>query len=105
MAQDSYGSGGSYFGVGSFGLGNGYISQSPGYVGGGGGGADGGHGQQGPVYAAISTKRTFEIRPIMVESQPAVPSVVDVQPSEQPVQVIFRTQSSPVLVQQVRSII
>ena len=58
-----------------------------------------------PIHAAISTKRTFEIRPIMVESQPPVPSVVDIQPSEQPVQIIFRTQSSPVLVQQVRQCI
>jgi len=56
-----------------------------------------------PVHAAIATKRTFEVRPIMLQSEPAVPSVVDVQPSEQPVQVIFRTQSSPVLVQQVHT--
>ena len=40
-----------------------------------------------PVHAAIATKRTFEVKPIMLETQPAVPSVVDVQPSEQPVQV------------------
>ena len=93
FAQDGYG-GGSLFG-GALGIG-GY-----GGYGGGGGGGDVG---QGPVHAAISTKRTFEIRPIVVDSQPPVPSVVDVQPSEQPVQVIFRTQSSPVLVQQVSTI-
>ena len=72
---------------------------------GGGSGGGGGYNELGngpsPVHAAISTKRTFEIRPIVLESHPPVPSVVDVQPSEQPVQVIFRTQSSPVLVQQI----
>lgn len=38
-----------------------------------------------------------------MNSQPPVPSIVDVQPSEQPVQVIFRTQSSPVMVQQIHT--
>lgn len=74
-----------------------------GFQGGGGGGGGYGEAIGSPVQAAIATKRTFEVRPIMLQSEPPVPSVVDVQPSEQPVQVIFRTQSSPVLVQQVHT--
>lgn len=56
-----------------------------------------------PVSAAVGTKRTYEVRPVMIQGEPPVPSVVHVLPSEQPVQVVFRTHSSPVLVQQVHT--
>lgn len=67
-------------------------------------GGGGGNGYGEPVQAAIATKRTYEVRPVQIQSdQSPVPSVVDIQPSEQPVHVLFRTQSSPVLVQQVHT--
>ena len=55
------------------------------------------------VSAAVQTKRTYEVKPYVMNSDPAIPSIVDVQPSEQPVQVIFRSQSSPVMVQQIHT--
>ena len=68
---------------------NGYDGSSDAFFGGALGLADGAYSESigTPVHAAISTKRTFEVRPIMLESQPAIPSVVDIKPSEQPVQV------------------
>ncbi|XP_054159727.1 uncharacterized protein LOC128957938 [Oppia nitens] len=60
-------------------------------------------GSPGRTTAAIQSRRTFEIRPIPVSQEPAVPQVIEVEPSEQPVQVIFRSVSSPVLVQQIHT--
>ncbi|OTF71983.1 DFP2-like protein [Euroglyphus maynei] len=61
--------------------------------------------QSGPaqVSAAVQTRRTVEIKPIMLESDPAEPHIVDVEASIQPVQVVFRSSSSPVMVQQIHT--
>ncbi|XP_054160309.1 uncharacterized protein LOC128958473 [Oppia nitens] len=57
----------------------------------------------GPLSAAIQTHRTFEVVPVSLPQEPPVPQIIDVEPSEQPVQVIFRSVSSPVLVQQIHT--
>lgn len=55
-----------------------------------------------PIYStAFSAKRSYEIKPLLIENQITEPSVVNVDGSEQPVKVIFRTQSSPMMVRQV----
>jgi len=66
-------------------------------------GAVGLAGPVGPVPAAIQSRRTYEVRPVLLPQEPAVPQIIEVEPSEQPVQVVFRSVSSPVLVQQVHT--
>nr|XP_027196809.1 uncharacterized serine-rich protein C215.13-like [Dermatophagoides pteronyssinus] len=57
-----------------------------------------------PIYStAISSKRSYEVKPMVIENQPVEPSVVNVDGSEQPVKVIFHTQSSPMMVRQVHT--
>jgi len=60
-------------------------------------------GAVGPVTAAIHSRRSYEVIPVNSIEEPAIPQVVDVEPSIQPVHVIFRTASSPVLVQQIHT--
>ena len=114
-------------GLGGLGYGGGLGLGSGGGLGYGGGlglGATGGHGglggglgnglgigygaplalgAPGPLPAAIHTQRTYEVIPVNTPQEPAVPQVIDVEPNIQPVQVIFRTVSSPVLVQQIHT--
>ncbi|KAH7644299.1 dfp2-like protein [Dermatophagoides farinae] len=61
--------------------------------------------QSGPaqVSAAVQTKRTVEVKPILFQSDPVEPHIVDVEASIQPVQVVFRSSSSPVMVQQIHT--
>lgn len=57
-----------------------------------------------PLYpTAVSAKRSYEVKPMIVENHPVEPSVVNVDGSEQPVKVIFHTQSSPMMVRQVHT--
>jgi len=57
----------------------------------------------GPITAAIHSKRTYEVRAVNLPQEPAVPQLIEVDASEQPVQLIFRSISSPVLVQQIHT--
>jgi len=57
----------------------------------------------GPVTAAIQSTRTYEVRPLALPQEPAIPQLIEVEPNEQPVQIVFRSQSSPVFVQQVHT--
>ena len=57
----------------------------------------------GPVFAAVQSRRTYDVIPVPSSIEPAIPQVIEVEPNEQPVQFIFRSQSSPVLVQQVHT--
>jgi len=57
----------------------------------------------GPVPAAIQSHRSIEVTPVVLPQEPAVPQVIEVDGEEQPVQVIFRSASSRVLVQQVHT--
>ncbi|XP_054159722.1 uncharacterized protein LOC128957931 [Oppia nitens] len=63
-------------------------------------GLTGGHVSGHPVSVAVNTKRTFEVVRVPVNHEIPVPQVIDVEPSLQPVQVVFRSASSPVHVQQ-----
>jgi len=54
----------------------------------------------GAVDAAIQTRRTYELRPVMLQSDYAQPQIINVAPDQLPVQVHFRTASSKVNVQQ-----
>jgi hypothetical protein len=57
----------------------------------------------GPVIAAVQSTRTYEVRPLDLPSEPPVPQLIEVLPNEQPVQFVFRSASSPVLVQQLHT--
>jgi hypothetical protein len=57
----------------------------------------------GPVIAAVQSTRTYEVRPLDLPSEPPVPQLIEVLPNEQPVQFVFRSASSPVLVQQLHA--
>jgi len=74
-------------GVGGFGVGVGLANHAPG----------------GPLPAAIRSVRTYEVRDVPLPKEPAVVQTIDVEPSEQPVEVIFRSISSPVLVKQIHT--
>jgi hypothetical protein len=53
------------------------------------------------VNAAVTTlKRTVDYRPVPYTGEPIIPQVVDVPPSEQPVQLNFQSKSSPLIVSQ-----
>jgi len=53
------------------------------------------------VNAAVTTlKRTVDYRPVPYSGEPIIPQVVDVPPSEQPVQLNFQSKSSPLIVSQ-----
>jgi hypothetical protein len=75
-------------GYGGYGLGLGY---------------DAGHAAPGPVSAAIQSKRTYEVVPTPLHQEAAVPQIIEVAPSIQPVKVVFRSISSPVHVKQIHT--
>jgi hypothetical protein len=54
----------------------------------------------GPVPAAISSKRSVEIKPVNLPQDPIYPQVLEVAPLELPIQIIYNSKSSPVLVHQ-----
>lgn len=54
-----------------------------------------------PVAAAVQTKRTVEVKPVRIPEDHAEPHVVDVEASVQPVHVIFRSSSNPIMVNQI----
>lgn len=70
-----------------------YVQTGPSYQGAGG----------MNVPAAIQTRRTVEVKPISLQSDPVEPHVVDVEASYQPVHVVFRSSSSPVMIQQIHT--
>jgi len=55
----------------------------------------------GPVNAAIQSTRTVEFIPLALPQDAVAPQVIDVEPYEQPVQITFRSATSPLLIQQV----
>jgi hypothetical protein len=57
----------------------------------------------GPVTAAVQSTRSYEVRPVALYQEPAIPQLIEVEPSEQPIHFVFRSQSSPVFVQQVHT--
>lgn len=57
----------------------------------------------GPVSAAIQTRRSVEVRPVKTAQEAVEPHVVDVEATYQPVHVVFRSASSPVMVQQIHT--
>ncbi len=57
----------------------------------------------GPLPAAIQSMRTYEVRPVSLPQEPVVPQIIEIEPSEQPFQIIFRSISSPVHVQQIHT--
>ena len=68
--------------------------------------------QSGPSYqsaggasvpAAIQTKRTVEVKPVNIPQESVEPHIVDVEATYQPVHVVFRSSSSPVMVQQIHT--
>ena len=94
---------------GGLGYGGGYaLSGGLGGYGGGLGLGNGlglglGYGGPGPLSAAIQSHRSYEVIPVSTHQEPAHAQIIDVEPIEQPVHVIFRTVSSPVLVQQIHT--
>lgn len=127
VTASKYGSssGGAGGGGGSGGGESIYLSSGGGSAGNVGGGSDGGSSldlgsmfgmsdfaQSGPSYqsaggasvpAAIQTKRTVEVKPVSIPQEPVEPHIVDVEATYQPVHVIFRSSSSPVMVQQIHT--
>lgn len=77
-----------------------------GLLGAGGGGyglgLSGSH-SPGPLSAAIQTHRTYSVVPVALHQEAPVPQIIDVEPTYQPVKIIFRSLSSPVLVQQIHT--
>ncbi len=57
----------------------------------------------GPVLAAVHSKRTYELRPVQSNYDAPIPQVIEVDSVEQPVQVIYRSISSPVFAQQIHT--
>ena len=48
----------------------------------------------GPIDAAIHTRRTFEVRPVLSEQTIGQPQVIDISPNYEAVQIHFRTAST-----------
>ena len=57
----------------------------------------------GPIPAAIQSTRTYEVVPVALNYEAAVPQTIEVGPNVQPINMIFRTQSSPLNLQQVHT--
>lgn len=104
------------FGFKSAGFGHGYgHGLGHGYGGFGLGGFGYGHGlafahgygpravYAGPINAAIQSTRTYEVVPVPLHYEAPVPQTIEVGPNIQPVNMIFRTQSSPLNLQQVHT--
>jgi len=80
-----------------------------GFNGGFNGGFAGGYGAAsfaapiGPVTAAVHSRRTYSLVPTPTSYEPAIPQVIEVEANQQPVHFVFKTQSSPLTVQQVHT--
>ena len=120
LAQGSGGFAGSLgFGLGGHGYGGGMGLAHPGNLGlglaHGAGGFTGslgfgikGHGYGGgygrAVHpAAIQSTRSYEVVPVALPYEPAIPQTIDVPPNIQPVEIVFRTQSSPMNMLQIHT--
>jgi hypothetical protein len=57
----------------------------------------------GPIPAAIQSTRTYEVVPVPSLFEAAVPQTIEVGPNIQPVNIVFRTQSSPLNLRQVHT--
>jgi len=57
----------------------------------------------GPITAAIQSTRSYEVYPVALNYEAPVPQTIEVQPNFQPVNMIFRTASSPLNVEQVHT--
>ena len=65
----------------------------------------GGYARQaiGPVTAAVHSTRSYEVVPVPVSYEAAIPQTIDIPLNVQPINMIFRTQSSPLNVQQIHT--
>jgi len=52
------------------------------------------------IPAAIKSTRTVELQPVSLPQDPILPQILEVAPLELPIQIIYNSKSSPVLVQQ-----
>jgi hypothetical protein len=61
--------------------------------------------QHGPAIhpAAIHSTRSYEVVPVALNYEAPIPQTIDVGPNIQPVEIIFRTQSSPLGLQQIHT--
>jgi len=57
----------------------------------------------GPITAAIQSTRTYEVIPVALPYEAAIPQTIEVPQNVQPVNIIFRTQSSPLNLQQIHT--
>ena len=57
----------------------------------------------GPVHAAVHSRRTYDVIPVPTTYDAPIPQVIEVGPNVQPVHFIFRSQSSPITVQQIHT--
>ena len=57
----------------------------------------------GPITAAIQSTRSYEVVPVALNYEAPVPQTIDVGPNVQPLAMIWRTQSSPLNVEQVHT--
>jgi len=57
----------------------------------------------GPITAAIQSTRSYEVVPVALNYEAPVPQTIDVGPNFQPVNMIFRTASSPLNLEQVHT--
>ena len=53
-----------------------------------------------PIEAAVQTRRTYEVRPVLVDELQAQPQVIEISPNVESVVIHFRTSSSRLNVQQ-----
>jgi len=57
----------------------------------------------GPITAAIQSTRSYEVVPVALNYEAPVPQTIDVGPNIQPLAMIWRTQSSPLNLEQVHT--
>jgi len=57
----------------------------------------------GPITAAVQSRRTYEVLPLALPQEAPIPQLIEVDAPVQPVHFVFRSQSSPVFVQQVHT--
>ncbi|XP_054160399.1 uncharacterized protein LOC128958544 [Oppia nitens] len=59
--------------------------------------------QTGPITAAIQSTRSYEVVPVALVQEAPIPQTIDVGANFQPVNMIFRTASSPLNLEQVHT--
>jgi len=65
--------------------------------------AGGYHGYAGIIPAAIQSTRSYEVVPVPLHYEAPIPQTIDIPPNVQPINMIFRTASSPLNVQQIHT--